>query len=105
MAKNEKSKYDWIVTAGCTCGTIYPIYMYCVHTTTEGIKKVLVDMCREDKEDLGVFEEYEYGTESIEDVQTSELDNTFFARICFDIGHIDYRATRLDSIETYTERI
>lgn len=101
MTENDKKKYDWIVTAGGSCDMTYPIYMHRVHTTTEGIKKVLVDMCQEDREDIGVFEEYMHGTESIKDVETSDLSNTFFAIVCFDTCHIDYRATRLDSIEIY----
>lgn len=101
MSKNNKKEYDWIITAGGSCDMTYPIYMHRVRTTTEGIKKVLVNMCHEDKKDLGAFEKYICGTKSIEDIVTSDLDNTFFARICFDTSHIDYRATRLDSIETY----
>ena len=100
MAK-EKS-YDWIIAAGGSCEITYPIYMHRVNAATEKeIKQILVNMCQKDKEDLSEFDEYVCGTESVEDITTSELDNTFFAIVCFDTCHIDYRATRLDSIETY----
>lgn len=94
------TKSNWIIGIGGN--ELDTVFLSRFYGTENGVKKHLVSLVEEEKNDENRGDAFEHGTESVEEVR-KQYDGSFYAAANFSYSHMDFVAKLEDELTLYEE--